>query len=55
MIFKEGLFKHKSGFTVRVDEHGNVFVSPDHKLTYRTSEIFDAKNWEEVKEDGSKK
>lgn len=53
MLFNDGVYKHKSGFTLMVVD-GKPMLSTDHKLAYRADEIFNPNNWEEVKNNGNK-
>lgn len=48
MAFKDGTYKHESGFTILV-QNGTVMLSPNHPTTMRLSELFDASKWKEVK------
>lgn len=49
MPFKNGKYKHENGFTIIVSNN-EVLVSPNHPLTLRISELFDASKWKEVLE-----
>lgn len=51
MPFKEGIYKHASGFTIEVKADGTILISPGHPLAVRLSEFLDATNWEEIKEE----
>lgn len=55
-MFKPGLYKHKSGIVVKVDENGDTYIKSNNiPMTLRTSEIFDSEMWEEVEvKNGSK-
>jgi len=48
MLFTEGTYKHESGFTIMVDESGEVMLSPNHPLSLRLSEIFDTSKWTKI-------
>lgn len=48
MPFKDGTFKHETGFTIVVI-NGVVMISPNHPLSIRVAELFDKSKWEEVK------
>lgn len=48
MPFKEGTYKHESGFTIYVDSNGTIMVSPNHPLSIRISELFDVTKWEQI-------
>ena len=47
MLFNDGTYKHESGFTVVVI-NGTVMLSPNHPLSLRLSEFFDASKWERI-------
>ena len=47
-MFEKGLYKHEEGFTVLVTEDGKIMLSPDHPLSIRLSEIFNAEKWTRV-------
>ena len=55
-MFKPGLYKHKSGIIIKVDENGNTYIKSTFiPMTLRTSEIFDPEMWEEMEiKNGSK-
>ena len=44
MPFKDGVYTHESGFSVIVRE-GKVYLSENHPMTIRLSEVFDQKKW----------
>ena len=48
MPFKDGTYKHESGFVITVvsDE---VMISPNHPLSIRLADLFDTEKWKEVK------
>ena len=48
MPFKEGTYEHESGFRIFVDENGTIMVSPNHPLSIRISEMFDANKWTKI-------
>lgn len=48
--FKEGVYRHAGGFIISVSDTGIVLISPDHPLSMRLSEFFDASKWERVEE-----
>lgn len=48
MLFKEGTYKHESGFTVMVGKDGMVMLSPDHPLSIRLKDMFDYTQWTKV-------
>ena len=48
MPFKDGKYKHSSGFTIIV-MGGEIMLSPDHPLSVRLSDLFNSSKWEEVK------
>lgn len=47
MPFKDGTYQHESGFVVMVKD-GVVMLSPNHPLSMRLSELFEAKKWSKV-------
>ena len=47
-MFEKGLYIHEEGFTVLVTEDGNIMLSPDHPLSMRLSELFNAEKWTRV-------
>lgn len=51
MPFKEGTYKHSSGFKICVKNDGTILVSPGHPLSMRLSDFLDATKWEEIKEE----
>lgn len=55
-MFKPGLYKHKSGIIIKVDENGDTYIKSNNiPMTLRTSEIFDPEMWEEMEiKNGSK-
>lgn len=48
MPFKDGTYKHDNGFVVTVVS-GVIMISPNHPLSIRLSELFDAEKWKEMK------
>nr|DAR45233.1 MAG TPA: hypothetical protein [Caudoviricetes sp.] len=48
MPFKDGTYEHVSGFVVMVS-NGVVMLSPNHPMSIRLAELFDASKWKEVK------
>ena len=53
-MFKDGQYVYKCGtdkFTVAV-VGGKVFISPEHPVFVKTSDIFNPANYKEVKENG---
>lgn len=48
MPFKDGKYKHSSGFTIIV-MNGEIMLSPDHPVSVRLSDLFNSSKWEEVK------
>lgn len=48
MPFKTGVYKHEDGFTVMVTDDGTIMLSPNHPLSLRLSELFDATKWSKV-------
>lgn len=56
-MFNVGMYKHKSGLIILVNENGDVFIKGDNiPLTVRTSDIFNTENWEEMEgKNGNKK
>lgn len=48
MPFKDGIYRHESGFTIMVN-NGVVMLTPSHPLSVRLSELFDTSKWKEVK------
>lgn len=53
MLFKEGTYKHETGFTILVDKNGMVMLSPNHPLSIRLEEMFDPHKWTKVNQKGS--
>ena len=49
-MFKPGLYKHKSGIIIKVDENDIYIKSSNIPLTLRTSEVFDPEMWEEMED-----
>lgn len=50
-MFKPGLYKHKSGIVIKVDENGSTYIKSNNiPLTLRTSEVFDSEMWEEMED-----
>lgn len=47
MPFKDGTYQHESGFAVMIKD-GVIMLSPNHPLSMRLSELFDAKKWSKV-------
>lgn len=47
-MFEQGLYKHEEGFTVLVTEDDKIMLSPDHPLSMRLSELFNAEKWTRV-------
>lgn len=48
MPFKDGTFKHDNGFVITVVS-GVIMISPNHPLSIRLADLFDAKQWKEMK------
>lgn len=48
MPFKDGTYKHETGFVITVIS-GVVMISPNHPLSIRLAELFDTEKWKEVK------
>lgn len=48
MPFKEGTFKHDNGFVITVVS-GVIMISPNHPLSIRLADLFDAEKWKEMK------
>lgn len=48
MPFKDGIYRHESGFAIMVN-NGVVMVTPSHPLSIRLSELFDTSKWKEIK------
>lgn len=48
MPFKAGTYKHESGFTLMVTEDGVLMLSPNHPLSLKLSELFNADKWEKI-------
>lgn len=48
MLFKEGTYKHESGFTVMGDKDGMVMISPNHPLLIRLKDMFNSTQWTKV-------
>ena len=55
-MFKPGLYKHRSGIIIKVDENDDIYIkSSNIPLTLKTSEVFDSEMWEEMEDkNGSK-
>lgn len=55
-MFKPGLYKHKSGIVIKVDENGDTYIKSNNiPMTLRTSEIFNSEMWKEMEDkNGSK-
>ena len=47
MPFKEGTFSFKEEFTIAVDSEGTVMITPEHPVSVRIAELFNADNWTE--------
>lgn len=47
MPFKDGTYKHDSGFTIYVKD-GEIMISPDHPISVRVAEMFNSEKWKEV-------
>lgn len=47
MPFKNGIYKHESGFIITV-ANGVVMISPSHPLSLRLAELFDTTKWKEM-------
>ena len=47
-MFEKGLYKHEEGFIVLVTEDSKIMLSPDHPLSMRLSELFNAEKWTKV-------
>lgn len=48
MPFKDGIYRHESGFTIMVN-NDVVMLTPNHPLSIRLSELFDMSKWKEIK------
>ena len=48
MLFNNGTYQHESGFIIFVID-GKVMLSPDHPLSMRLSDVFDANKWTKIK------
>lgn len=48
MMFKEGTYKHVSGFTVMIDKDGMVMISPNHPASIKLKDMFDSTQWTKV-------
>lgn len=49
-MFKDGKYRHENGFIVTIID-GEIYMSPNHPLSLRLSDIFDMSKWEEIEND----
>lgn len=49
MLFKEGTYRHETGFTVTIDKDGQVMLSPNHPMSIKLKDMFSSKQWTKVK------
>jgi len=45
MLFNKGVYEHKSGFEISVDDAGEVMLSPNHPVSIRLADIFGVDCW----------
>lgn len=48
MLFKEGTYRHETGFTVMIDKDGQVMLSPNHPTSIKLKDMFDSTQWTKV-------
>lgn len=48
MLFKDGTYRHETGFTVMIDKDGQVMLSPNHPMSIKLKDMFDSTQWTKV-------
>lgn len=48
MLFNAGIYQHKTGFEISVNDSGEVMLSPYHPVSLRLSDIFGNECWTQV-------
>lgn len=53
-MIHEGMYRHESGFEIIITEDNKIFISQNHPLSLRLSDIFNVDRWTKIRVEGIK-